>query len=236
MDQKACRRCRRWLPLSDFPSRTSPSSSRKATCKECKATGYKEWRLANHEQLLQKKRDDYYANRDKILKLRKVAKNGARYLARLKQEIFNHYGNACYCCGLDDPRFLTVEHLSNDGHVSRYANGKRKSGSSMYREIIDAGFPEDIALACYNCNCARAHIGRGGICPHKQPWPSSQNKTTYFIDEADGKVESGFYDIPTWVPDDIRNDPAEQALATSEAKPIQRRSLRRNWTKQPKLF
>ena len=85
------------------------------------------------------------------------------------QQIRNGYGGKCNCCGESNPLFLTIDHVNNDGYKHRGRNdGKYKIGSfsgHYYKTIIKAGFPDDLQLLCYNCNCGRAR--NKGICPHK---------------------------------------------------------------------
>jgi hypothetical protein len=84
---------------------------------------------------------------------------------RLKNATFMAYGGECACCGLGDQRFLTIDHILNDGKLDKI-NGRR-SGSQLYRYLRRNGYPKDrYQVLCYNCNLAKAH--NNGICPHKQ--------------------------------------------------------------------
>lgn len=84
---------------------------------------------------------------------------------RLKVQIIDAYGGKCYCCGIDHPSFLTIDHINDDGAEQR-RQGKQRRGCAGYRDIIKAGFPEDLRLSCWNCNSGR-HFN-GGICPHEE--------------------------------------------------------------------
>lgn len=75
-----------------------------------------------------------------------------------KKIVFDHYGNICKCCGLNDIRFLTVDHINNDG-------GGKYRDSNFYSWIIKNNFPDNLQLLCWNCNCAKSK--NNGICPHK---------------------------------------------------------------------
>jgi hypothetical protein len=87
---------------------------------------------------------------------------------KAKEEVFNHYCNGdvkCQCpkCDVVDARFLTVDHIKNDG-----AKHRRKIGEGpwvLYWWLKKNGFPEGYRIYCYNCNCGRQR--NNGICPHE---------------------------------------------------------------------
>jgi len=82
-------------------------------------------------------------------------------VAAMLRVIYDHYGRKCACCGYDDQRFLTVDHVNNDGNV------RRKQGYGQYSEYvrISSTLPDDIQILCMNCNFAKAR--HGGVCPHE---------------------------------------------------------------------
>jgi hypothetical protein len=83
----------------------------------------------------------------------------------LRLDVMLHYGGAvCVCCGETDIRFLTLDHINNDGAQHRQRSG---SGINLYCWLKKNNYPECIQVLCYNCNCARAH--NNGVCPHKDP-------------------------------------------------------------------
>lgn len=72
-------------------------------------------------------------------------------------------GGRCECCGLDDIRFLTIEHKTGGGTEHRNA----RDSYGVYVDIKRSGY--DLAkygVLCYNCNCASN--ANGGVCPHKE--------------------------------------------------------------------
>lgn len=85
--------------------------------------------------------------------------------AQLKIDVFNYYGGRCFCCGESDFRFLTIDHSKNDGAAWRKHFSGKISGGKFYKVIVELGYPDDLRLACWNCNCARQF--NGGICPHE---------------------------------------------------------------------
>lgn len=85
------------------------------------------------------------------------------YEASIKNEVYGHYGGyKCQCCGETQEKFLTVDHVNNDGAKHR----KNCRGSGIYRWIKKHNYPDNFQVLCYNCNCGRAR--NGGVCPHKR--------------------------------------------------------------------
>lgn len=71
----------------------------------------------------------------------------------------------CSCCGEDDIRFLTLDHIKNDGAVER-AEGMSNDNIVLLRRAKEEGFDRTkYTCLCWNCNCGR-HRNKG-ICPHK---------------------------------------------------------------------
>lgn len=83
------------------------------------------------------------------------------------------YGAVCACCGEAGRRFLTIDHVENDGHV------ERRGGRSQFlwkvqllartrRKGLDARY----RVLCFNCNLARESFGRchdDGPLAHEPP-------------------------------------------------------------------
>lgn len=84
--------------------------------------------------------------------------------AKLKAEVYSHYGSACACCGESNLFFLTIEHLNGGGRAHRRVIGN--SATSLLYDIRNRGFPAEFEILCFNCNCGKAR--NGGICPHKE--------------------------------------------------------------------
>lgn len=99
-----------------------------------------------------------------------LAKQRELYEKR-KDLIFNHYGGyKCACCGESNKKFLTLDHINNDGAAHRKLI-KHNDGRAMFIWIMKNGFPPIFQILCYNCNCGKNV--NGGICPHK-----TQNQNT----------------------------------------------------------
>ena len=99
---------------------------------------------------------------------------------KLKQRFLEMYGYICSCCGEFNPKFLTLDHVQNDGNEKRYTVEfmvrldpehpvpilKRKPTAYFLKDALKEYKPDYYQILCYNCNIARAH--NYGICPHKQ--------------------------------------------------------------------
>lgn len=80
-----------------------------------------------------------------------------------KETCFDHYGYVCTCCCIEyDIRFLTLDHVNNDGAAHRKAINKK----SIYYWAIKNDFPDSLQTHCWNCNCGKEN--NGGICPHQE--------------------------------------------------------------------
>ena len=81
-------------------------------------------------------------------------------------ELLVAYGSRCACCGETRERFLTIDHVFNDGGAEKRREGYG-SGIGFYLFLKRRGYPKDrYRLLCYNCNCGRAR--NGGVCPHEE--------------------------------------------------------------------
>ena len=80
--------------------------------------------------------------------------------------VLNHYSGGtmkCNCCGESIERFLTVDHINNDGAKHRRENPKVKK--SIYKWLLQNNFPTGYQILCMNCNFGKQY--NNGICPHK---------------------------------------------------------------------
>jgi hypothetical protein len=88
------------------------------------------------------------------------------YRQRVREEVIDHYGRICVCCGETEFVFLTIDHINGGGNKHR--KSLRKSGTSssidLLRWIKNRGFPPDFQVLCWNCNHAKCIAG---ICPHR---------------------------------------------------------------------
>ncbi len=113
------------------------------------------WKIEQKEYL--QKRGLYHKRPEVILKRKIRSKT-------LKIQIINHYSNGtmrCKCCSENLIELLTLDHMNNDGCEHRKKIGH--NSITIYRELINKGFPEGYQILCHNCNWAKS---RFGICPH----------------------------------------------------------------------
>ena len=90
-----------------------------------------------------------------------------QYRDKAKLKVFNAYGNKCNCCLETDIRFLSIDHVKQDGAKYRLELGNGKKSSSSYTLqlwAIKNNYPDSLQLLCYNCNFASFLYG---VCPHK---------------------------------------------------------------------
>ncbi len=74
------------------------------------------------------------------------------------------YGGKCECCGETNYRFLTIDHIFNDGTKECNEMGLMR-GYQFYKWLRQNNYPKDrYRLLCYNCNSGR----KFGQCPHKK--------------------------------------------------------------------
>jgi hypothetical protein len=79
-------------------------------------------------------------------------------------------GYKCACCGETEPKFLTIDHIFNNGAEHRRELGGVDGNGKGYsnRVLVWAkqhGYPAGFQVLCMNCNFGKSV--NGGICPHK---------------------------------------------------------------------
>lgn len=89
-----------------------------------------------------------------------IVKN-QQYREKVRLEVLNHYGTSCKCCGESDIRFLTIDHIDNNGNEHRRVDNNAKN---IYTWLKKHGFPDRFQVLCFNCNLAKKIYG---ACPHK---------------------------------------------------------------------
>ena len=117
----------------------------------------KKYQEKNKEVLKSKRKIKYNKNPEIYKEREKV------YRSKIKMLVYNHYGSFCKCCGENNVKFLSIDHVNNDGNKER----KTKGGSTnyLYNKIINQDFPNRYQILCFNCNLGKAR--NNGICPHK---------------------------------------------------------------------
>lgn len=104
------------------------------------------------------KNKEYYHNYYLTHKEQKSERERQR-LQRYKEQVIEHYGGKCACCGESNIKFLTVDHINGGGRKHRV-----KVFNKIYHWLIKHNFPPDYQILCWNCNCGKAI--NHGVCPH----------------------------------------------------------------------
>jgi len=110
----------------------------------------------NYRTLRPQKRRDY--NNGYMNKYRR-----ARRIALLTKYANNPLHVACACCGLDDTRFLSLDHIIPRSKTREH---RQHDSSATYSQIAARKDKNaNIQVLCYNCNLGK---GNRALCPHKE--------------------------------------------------------------------
>lgn len=121
----------------------------------------------------------YQKNRIEILKKAKKyrRKNRIKYSQylknrniKLRQQVFDHYGWICNCCGETHKSFLSIDHVNNDGNSD-------PTGVTLYIKIIKENYPDKYQILCMNCNFSKRI--NNGICEHGNIYKFQRRKCKY---------------------------------------------------------
>lgn len=78
----------------------------------------------------------------------------------LRDAAIKHYGGyKCACCGETEPKFLSIDHVNNDGGLCR-----RTRKYSLYKWLKKNNYPPGLQVLCMNCNWGK--MMNKGKCPH----------------------------------------------------------------------
>lgn len=149
---RKCKTCGAEKPLTEFYLHSN-GVHRMGTCKVCAIAKNKARRNGS--------------GRAKVLAMDSAALRLLR--KRIRDQVFAAYGGyKCVCCGESEPRFLTLDHINNDGGKFRKESlGKRTAaGYHTYRWLLRNGCPPDVQVMCMNCQHGKAM--NNGICPHQR--------------------------------------------------------------------
>jgi hypothetical protein len=142
MKEKTCTKCGETKPIELFRRDRSKQSGRKQPCKCCAVVSSSLWEKKNPER---------------------KRKSGENRRLLLRSKVLEAYDRRCACCGESEPKFLSIDHIFNDGAEHRREQ-KVSAGSRFYAWLARNGFPKDrFQLLCHNCNMAK---GLYGECPH----------------------------------------------------------------------
>ena len=115
---------------------------------------YRKYQLAHREYYSKTSVEWAKKNRDKK---RQSVRN---WYKRVREDVLNHYGNCCACCGENRKVFLAIDHINGGGNKHR----KSLKTTNLAHWVQKNNYPKEYRILCHNCNYAITI----GICPHKQ--------------------------------------------------------------------
>ena len=71
-----------------------------------------------------------------------------KYLWNMKLKVINKYGGKCHCCGVTDPRILSIHHKNN---CITGSEGKTHQSYITWRNALREDMV-DLEIICHNCN------------------------------------------------------------------------------------
>lgn len=152
-----CSLCRIEKPLHEFDP-GSKKNGRSSACIPCARARSRRYYAANPAKYASIQRE-----KNKNPAVRKWRRDWARiYYQKTRTEMLAAYGCVCSCCGETETKFLTLEHLRQDGAAHRRRLG---SPANVMFWLKNNGWPKDgFTLKCWNCNTASYFHGG---CPHE---------------------------------------------------------------------
>ena len=152
--EKPCRKC----------GEVGELAKRRTVCKTCWNKAQYEWRQRNKQRWSELKAGYHAKKRQNPEWTESERKRGREYWARLRKEALAVYGEKCACCGESEPKFLSLDHVFNNG--AEHRRQIKHKGSGIWKWLKDHGYPGGFQTLCMNCNFGR--YLNGGTCPHKE--------------------------------------------------------------------
>jgi len=131
-----------------------------------------EWRDANRERAREHSRG--WRNRklaegtpEEVARIRQMERDKTkRNQDHARNAVFAAYGGyTCACCGETEPKFLSIDHINNDGGEERRSGLYSSSGTAFYLWLRKNAFPPGYQVLCMNCQVGKHR--NGGVCPHQ---------------------------------------------------------------------
>ncbi len=147
-------------------------------CKPCMAD-YQRAYNERHRERIAKRQNDYWARKaqsDPEFRARYRVKGRAYHRKNWHDAIMAYGGYRCACCGETEPKFLSIDHINNDGAehrktISRTLGeirivGRPASGTAnLLLWLKRNNYPDGFQVLCMNCNTGKQR--NNGVCPHK---------------------------------------------------------------------
>lgn len=175
---KKCNKCLKIKDTKEFGNNISTKDNLASRCKECVNIYNCIYRRINKEKNIDiiinnnsKKVCSYCKEEKYLFEFVRIFrnKNGVHEncklchnkfqltnLIKMKEIVYNYYGNYCANCNEKDTEILSVDHINNDGAAERR---KLKNSKNLYRKIIKENFPDTYQILCYNCNMKKHRNG-----------------------------------------------------------------------------
>jgi hypothetical protein len=153
--ERTCTKCGETKDEEEFYWRSPRTQGRRTDCKACANQRNYDWRAKNPERTRETNNRWLRDNPETRRQMR------ANYYYRLRAAAFDHYGRVCVCCGEDEPKFLALDHVFNDGNIQRQ---NMDGGLAFLRWLKRENYPDSVQTLCHNCNVGK-HLN-GGVCPH----------------------------------------------------------------------
>jgi hypothetical protein len=147
LELKTCTKCQKTKVITEFGIRKGKyrkPGDRHAECKACTAA----------------RRRNRYHNEPGFK--RRVAEIERKHHEKLRLDLLARYGGKCACCPETEYKFLSFDHIDNDGAEHRREHGD--GAKYLMQWIKRNNYPDTIQILCYNCNCAKGFYGE---CPHE---------------------------------------------------------------------
>lgn len=151
--EKVCNTCGK---REDMPAK-------RAKCRDCVSTYNKRYYASNRTTVLAQVKKYRAENPDKVRHA--VSKSNKARWQRLRRQAFDAYGWWCACCGEDEPQFLCVDHVNNDGAAHRAEVKRQGISFGVFGWLQKNSYPDGFQTLCHNCNFSK-HTN-GGICIHQ---------------------------------------------------------------------
>ncbi len=137
-------------------------------CRSCYKAYLADWQKRNREHVAEQRairyRTVYHKDPDWVAANNLRSRESHRLLRH--EAIMAYGGYKCECCGETEPRFMTLDHVFDNGAEHRRSVGTQKSRRvAIWRWLKINGYPEGYQVLCMNCNAGREW--NGGVCPHK---------------------------------------------------------------------
>ena len=133
----------------------------------------RKYREKHREELNAHGREKYYKHleyqrqrsRDKYRRFRErwlaYSRNRRAVTKKFAVAYYTDGRNCCACCGENEIKFMTLDHINNNGAEHRKSLPR---GTRMIEWVVENYFPDGFQILCFNCNCAKGSFGE---CPHQ---------------------------------------------------------------------